>query len=130
MVLVDTCVWIDHFHGVEDSSTRQLSTLLEEGFIATAGPVFAEIVSGARHKRERDRLEELFSALPMLEEPDGVWFRVADSRYNLARRGYQATLVDLLLAHIALHHESPFLTSDKDFQPISRLLQLELYGSS
>ena len=130
MVLVDTCVWIDHFRDRGSREARLLDTLLEEGLVAISGPIFAELVSGARNRPERRRLEGVLSVLPFLDEPQGIWEAVADSRYRLARRGYQASLVDLLLAHTAVHHEAPFLTSDRDFQPVAELLRLELFSAA
>jgi len=51
---------------------------------------------------------------------------VTASRFALARRGRQARLVDLAIAHMALAARHRLLTGDRDFVEIAGLLGFEL----
>lgn len=124
--LVDTSVWVAFFRG-DPKAVEKLDRLLEQGDVATTGPVFAEVVSGARERRTYDRLRDLFQGLLWLSPPVSCWERVGELRFTLAKRGVQAHLVDLLIASTAAEHGCPLVTRDKDFQQIAVALpSLEL----
>ena len=90
-VLVDASVWIRFFRAARSPEARALDALLALGPVATCAPIHAEVVSGATNAREFDRLRRLFSTLVMLQPPEDLWPRLEESRYALARRGYQAS---------------------------------------
>src|SRR5207302_8498997 len=124
-VLVDSSVWIDYFRG-EPKSLRRLDPLIAEGRAALAGPIYAEVVSGARQRSVFDRLALLLGSLDWLESPPSPWEQIAEARFNLARQGAQVHLVDLWIALTALHGRHALLTRDRDFSLIARVLPLDL----
>lgn len=122
--MVDTSAWIDFFRG-DEAAVGRIDPLLKDGRVAICGPVYAELLSGARTRAEFEKLRSLLSALDWLFEPDHPWDRVAEARFALARGGFQASLVDVLISLTALDSRHSVLTRDTDFDHISRILPIE-----
>jgi len=96
------------------------------GSAAITGPILAEVLSGAGSRAEFDRLRDLFQGLDRLADPPELWERIAEARYALARKGHQASLVDLSIALACLDGGHTLVTRDRDFRAIARVLPLEL----
>lgn len=124
-ILVDTSAWVAFFRG-DAAAIRRVDPLLAEGRVAITGPVFAEVLSGARRAADFDLLNRLLRGLDRLAEPEALWDRVAEHRFALARRGYQASLVDLTIALAALDSGHTLLTRDSDFRRIQAVVPAEL----
>ena len=127
LVLVDTSVWVQFFRLPASREAIHLDDLLSVGPVATCAPIRAEVVSGAPSVRVFRQLREHFSALAMLDVPSDLWGRLEEHRFTLARRGYQASLVDLMVAQTASLHGAALWTLDKDFQPIASVIPLRFY---
>lgn len=124
-VLIDSSVWVDFFRGRAPARAR-VDRLLADGTAAIAGPIYAEVLSGAKSTNDYSRLSALLRQLEWLEPPDDCWSRIAQTRFTLARQGVEAHLVDLFIAHTAHDTQSELLTADKDFVRIARVLPLTL----
>ncbi len=123
--LVDTSAWVAFFRGDADARKR-VDPLLAEGRAALSGPIYAEVLSGAPTRAAQNRLRTLLRALRWLPEPAEVWDRIAETRFALAQQGYQAKLVDVMIALTAAESGVGLLTRDRDFQWIHRVLPLNL----
>jgi predicted nucleic acid-binding protein len=66
------------------------------------------------------------SSVHRLADPADLWERVAEARFNLARQGVQAHLVDLTIAITASVHGHALLTRDRDFEAIARVVPVDL----
>jgi predicted nucleic acid-binding protein len=125
LTVVDTSAWISFFRG-DAAAIRRVDPLLAGGSVAVSGPIIAEVLSGAGTRAEFDRLRDLFQGLDRLADPPDLWERVAESRYALARKGHQASLVDISIALACLDGGHTLVTRDGDFRAIARVLALEL----
>jgi predicted nucleic acid-binding protein len=123
--LVDTSAWVDFFAG-ERIAVSRVGELLEEGGAVICGPVAAELLSGARTSREFAALKELADGLEAVADPDRIWARVRDYRFALARGGFLAGLIDLVIAATALDAGLPLLTRDRDFERIRTVVPIDL----
>ena len=123
--LVDSSAWVDFFRG-RPAAIARIDPLLAEARAAVSGPIYAEILSGARNDAEFDRLKTLLASLDWMEVPADAWDSVARSRFLLARKGHQASIADLLIAVIAVSNGQALLTRDRDFLPIAKVLPLDL----
>ena len=90
------------------------------------GPVEAELLSGARTSREFAALKALAEGLEAVPDADRMWARVRDYRFALARGGFLAGLIDLVIAATAFDAGLPLLTRDRDFQRIRTVVPIEL----
>ncbi len=72
-------------------------------------------------------MRELFQGLVWLADPASLWQRVAEQRFLLARKGYQASLVDLAISLAASDAGHALLTRDSDFRRIQEVVAIELH---
>ena len=70
------------------------------------------------------------AALPMVETPFDIWDKAAETRYELARKGTTASLVDVMIAVIAKSAKAHLLTLDRDFILIAKTAGIELVTSA
>ena len=125
-VLVDTSAWLDYFQGKGPAEVL-VDRLLREGDLCTHGIIKAEVLSGARNAKEFDRLAEGLNALPLLNDPSNLWDQVCRARYQLARKGYQCAIADLVIA-VNVHFYGKYLYSlDSDFHRIHSVIPFQFY---
>lgn len=118
-VLVDTSIWVDYFRkGDSCPDTPLLGRLLKDGLVCVNGLIRAELLSGTASRREFDALETGLSALTFLDDPPGQWEEVAQARFRLARKGFSASIADLLVAVCAARHQKALWTRDRAFEKI------------
>ena len=126
-VLVDTSAWIKFFREGNSPEAAHLSYLLEIGQAAYCAPIRVEVISGARSAREFALLEKFFSALILFEISNEIWAKVEDARFRLARMGYQAAIVDLVIACVAENYKAPLWSLDSDFKFIREVINFPRY---
>lgn len=117
MILVDTSVWIDHFH----LGVQTLAEALERGEIVTHPFVIGELACG--HLRRRGEILDLLGALPpaVTATHSEVLEFIEEKRLMGRGIGY----VDVhLLASVMLTANSRLWTSDKRLEPVARSLGL------
>jgi predicted nucleic acid-binding protein len=116
-VLVDTSVWVDYFNGHPSPHHFALRELIEGGAtICTCGVVVAEVFQGLRRDAGRERLQELFRDLTLIQA-DGFdpYFRAAAIYRELRRRGRTIrSTIDCLIAVFAELGECSLLFRDRD----------------
>ena len=127
VVLVDTSVWVRFFRAEHSPVGKALNELLAATAVVTCPPIHTEVVSGAPTKREFQRLRTLFGAITSLDPPNEMWFRIEECRFALARRGVQASLVDLWIALTASHHRVVLWSLDDDFRSIAPVVPFAWY---
>lgn len=121
MVIVDTSAWIQALRPGASAKRQELDRLLSQREVAMVGPVLAEVLQGARSSHEFQELHVRLTALPYLAETVGTWARVGGLAYELRQRGASLTLVDLLIASLALEHDCAVYTFDEHFQRVPGL---------
>lgn len=126
-ILVDTSVWVRFFRSAQNREAVHLDGLLQAQGVKTCAPIRAEVLSGARTERERIRLRELFRAVPCLDLPGDIWELIEEARFTLARKGIQATLIDLMIASVSEQGAAPLWTLDEDFSHIQNAIPFSRY---
>lgn len=125
-VLVDTSAWLDYFRG-KGPAEAIVDRLLRAGDLCTHGLIKAEVLSGARNEKEFHRLAEGLDALPLLSDPPNLWDLVGQARYQLARKGHQCAIADLVIA-VNAHFFGKYLYSlDSDFRRIQTVIPFRPY---
>lgn len=67
MILIDTSIWIE-FLKVRPPYYDQVSELLEENRALALSCIFGELLQGAKNKRERTIIKDLWTYLPKIDE--------------------------------------------------------------
>lgn len=130
MILVGSSVWIAYLRGIDSPAVEQLERLIVEGAgLATTEPVVMELLAGAAKPRERARVEALANGLPLIPiDPMGDFRDAADLYRASALNGHPIrTMVDCLIAAVAIRRDVPVLHRDRDFVFLAEISPLRLY---
>ena len=129
-LFVDTSVWSLALRRDQPQEGREVKLLhraLSEGIaIFTTGLVLQELLQGFLGAKASSQIIERFDALPFII-PDKVdYIQAAEIRNKCRRKGIQTGTIDVLLAQLCLRHELELLTTDNDFNYISKVFPLHL----
>jgi len=117
-VVVDTSIWIDFFNRPGSEGQREVDRLLAADRVVIAGVILAELLQGAKSKRDFERLSRALTALPYLQEGLTTWQEVGRLSLELRKRGLTIPLTDLLIAVLAVENDCQIYTRDSHFKLI------------
>lgn len=122
LVLIDTCAWIDFLRQSQGGLGDQVEQLLARDGAALCGVVQAELMQGAKGRKELDQLDFLLANVPCLEITAADWLSAGRLLVQLRAKGLQVPLSDALIAVCAKRHQAPVLTLDQHFQHLGVVL--------
>jgi predicted nucleic acid-binding protein len=128
ILLVDTSVWIDFFAGRHTPQTAIFKDAVREGAdVAPTQLILAEILQGVPSDAEFTRLRKALSSFSILQPASDETYVQAARLYRTGRkRGVTIrSLVDCLVAAIALEHRAAVLHRDRDYERISEYAPLK-----
>ena len=128
MVIVDTTVWVDYFHGVDNSETQWLDTELDRQRLGLTDIILCEVLQGVRDDVAAKAIERSLLKLEVFE-PGGIALaREAAHNYRALRsRGYTVRkTIDCLIATFCLRGDHSLLHRDRDFDPFEKFLALSV----
>jgi predicted nucleic acid-binding protein len=130
-LLVDTSVWslaLRRDGPAQIPEVEELVRALSSGEpIITTGLVLQELLQGFSGPRSRDQILERFAALPFLTPDRQDHVHAAEVRNSCRRSGVQIGTIDALLAQLCLTNSLTLLTTDRDFDHVSRLTGLKIW---
>jgi predicted nucleic acid-binding protein len=132
MVLVDTSVWIDYFNGVETDQVNELDGLLGSGRILIGDLILAELLQGFTLDSDYRRARTLLNDIPYADlVGHDVAVAAADNYRRLRKLGVTARkTIDVIIGTFCIVNGHELLHSDRDFQPMERLLGLRIFRLS
>jgi predicted nucleic acid-binding protein len=110
-IIFDTSVWIEYFK-VNPEFFTTCQTLLEERSVYTLEIIFAELLQGAKGKRELGMISGYYENLPKLDH-EGLIFEAGlyFQKENLISKG--VGLIDSIIISAALKNKLRIWTLDK-----------------
>ena len=128
MVIVDTTVWVDYFHGVDNSETQWLDTELDRERIGLTDIILCEVLQGVRDDVVAKAVERSLLKLEVFELGGIALAREAAHNYRALRsRGYAVRkTIDCLIATFCLRGDHSLLHRDRDFDPFEKFLALSV----
>ena len=130
MILVDTSAWVDYLRDRRTVVAKAVSTLIEQDAeLATTEPVIMELLAGADTPARGEAFERLANGLPLLGIDPRLDFRAAAGLYSEARRDGRTirSLINCLIACVAIRHDVPLLHKDADYDVISKISPLHIH---
>lgn len=121
LVLVDTGVWSSFFSKPASPEKRALDTLLDEDRVSLTGPILAEVLRGFRRNDQADWVASRMRCANYIEPTWEDWRYAAAIGRDLAAKGHDLPLTDLVIAALALRIQASVLTSDPHFDLIPGL---------
>jgi len=115
-VLFDTCAWIDFLRYPNGILGDMVAEAIEMDNALLCGVIKAELLQGAKGKKENQQLNLLFSSIESLPLDESVWEKAGLLLQDLRRKGITLPLTDALIAEIARKHQVDIVTLDKHFK--------------
>lgn len=128
-VLVDTSIWsavLRRAKRVDETATRELGALIQDGRVVMIGAVRQELLSGIKNAGHYEQLRNHLRAFPdlLLESAD---YEEAASDFNRCReRGIQGSSTDFLICAVARRRNLSIFTTDGDFKHFAKVLRVNL----
>ena len=120
MNLIDSSVWIEWIRGAGSPACRLLGCLLQEETVCITPLIVQEVVQGARSPEALRELENPFTGLPLVYPRYRTHLDAAALYARCRWRGITVrSAIDCLIAALAVEHELPLLSSDRDFMAIA-----------
>lgn len=130
MILVDTSAWVDYFRAAPTPERLAVRELLRDtDEVVATEPIIMELLAGASGNTAKT--EALVNGLPTIPIFPSEDFRTAGLLYRASgRNGHPIrSMVDCLIAAIAIRREVPVLHRDRDFTFLAEISPLRLYRS-
>ena len=110
-VIFDTSIWIEYFKG-NPEYFETCQQLLDSGSVYTLEIIFAELMQGAKGKRELEMIRLYYKNLPKLDAPDQIFEAGVFSQKNqLLSKGIG--LIDSMIIFTAQQNRKKIWTLDK-----------------
>jgi predicted nucleic acid-binding protein len=128
IILADTSIWIDFFAGRDTPQTRFFKTAIRErADVALTGLILSEILQGIPTDSEFARIRKVLSSFRILHPLSDDTYTYPAKLYRTGRkRGVTIrSLIDCLIASIAIEHGALVLHKLRDFERISEYAPLK-----
>lgn len=129
VTMIDSSAWIDFLRGDRggDPATRAHVRGLLGGGGALTEPVVMEVLAGARSGRHGEQLRTLLGTVELLPVTAEDWATAA-LLYRMCRVNGSTirSMVDCLIAAVAIRHDVPVLAKDRDFEALAAHTPLRL----
>ncbi len=131
MVLVDTLVPIDFLKGKNSNSTNKLVEIINQNIpFGICSFVYLELLQGVKDEKEFKLLDEYLSSQIFyhLNDNKKSYFKASKIRIICNKKGITIrSIIDLIIAQIAIDNNLYLLHNDKDFENIAKLTKLKIY---
>jgi predicted nucleic acid-binding protein len=119
--LIDTSAWLFALkRDFVPEVKNRIDLLLKNHVVVTTGIINLEIISGAKTKKEFQRLRDRFNALDMVESIETMWQKACELGFNLRRKGVTVPHTDILIAACALQSGSIIVHADAHFDMMAK----------
>ena len=126
MIFVDSSVWIDHLRNRVTDGVVKLQSVLRNDPILVGDLVLCEVLQGLRDDAEARRVERMLRQFEIASicEPAIASRAAANYRFLRARGVTIRQTIDMIIATFCIERGHMLLHSDRDFEPMERLLGL------
>lgn len=128
MILADTSLWVDHLRNADTPAAAAMRDLLTTSFseLATCEPITMELIAGGPPEPRLTRLTGVLDGLPVAEIKPVIDFRAAALIWRSARAAGLPvrSLVDCLIAAVAIRHGALLVHKDRDYEVIATVSPL------
>ena len=126
-VIIDTSAWIESFRAKVNQRFRLLiKDLILQNRVLLPGIIKAELLRGAKTKKEFNRLADMLKGLTYLPVPDTFWDELAQFSFKLFRKGITVPLTDTYIALLCIENKASILHRDKHFDLIAEKAALKV----
>lgn len=128
-MIVDTSAWVEYLRGTGSPVHLTLRHAVESGApLATPAPVLMELLAGCATEESATAIQRLLARFELLPVEGLADFEDAALIQRICRRSGETvrSMIDCLVAAVALREGRPLLARDRDFGVIARCVALDL----
>jgi predicted nucleic acid-binding protein len=125
-ILVDTSAWIEFFRRKESSISLRLGEYLKLNQACYTGPIAVELYQGAKTNKEVEVIDQLLQTIYYVDISRSHYHHAGQLSHKAARSGKIFSIVDLILAVVAVDEDLKLLSLDTHFKEISHFCPLLL----
>jgi len=128
MVIVDTTVWIDYFHGRDNPETDWLESRLDHDRLGLTTLILSEILQGLSDEKTAKLVEADLRQFQIFEASSISHAVQSAKNYRaLRRRGKTVRRsIDVFIATFCIEGQHSLLHRDRDFDAFEELLGLSV----
>lgn len=129
MILIDTSAWVEFLRATGSSVDEQVAAAVAgRGRIGVVDVVKLELLAGARDEPAADDLMRLLARFTSLPTSSPADHELAARLHREARRAGKTirSVLDCLIAAVALRLDVPVLARDRDYEVLADLSGLRL----
>lgn len=127
-LIIDTSAWIEAFRPQGDRAlVDPVKALITSGRVILPGIIKAELLRGARDKKEFTKFRDLLEGLTYLGVGEDFWERLSEFSFGLYRKGVVVPLTDTYIALLCIENSLPLLHRDKHFEFIAQKTSLRIF---
>ncbi len=132
MILVDSSVWIDYFNGKKTPQTDWLDSSLGNTPLIMGELILTEVLQGFQNDKDFKTARDLLLGIPFMSM--GGRELAVESAMNyrfLRKKGVTVRkTIDVMIGTFCIHHRLTLLHDDRDFDPMVKLLGLEVIDTN
>lgn len=128
-MIVDTSAWVEYLRRTESPFDMALDRAIRDGApLATPAPVVMELLAGCTTDAQAEGIRRLLARFEILEVEGLADFEDAAFIHRACRGSGETvrSLMDCLIAAMAIRQARPLLARDRDYQVIARHVALGL----
>lgn len=132
MILPDTSAWVAYLRGSNEPVADRLFELIRDGAeLATTGPIVMEVLAGATSDDDLLRTRDELLGLQVVARTGLSDYEEAAALFRTCRRGGSTirSMIDCLIAVVAMRIDASVLHADRDFDAIARHSRLKIHPS-
>ena len=128
-VLADTSVWIEYLRGVQSPVRDTFVGLLDARAVVTTDAVLLEVLAGPTAESEADRLWQVLAGIDHVRQESPLDAEGGAAVFRACRRGGETprSMLDCLIAAVAIRIDVSVLHRDRDFDVIARHTALRIH---
>lgn len=130
MVVVDTSAWVEYLRGTGSPTHLALRARIEAGEpLATPAPVVMELLAGCLTEEAARDVQRLLASFEIIPIEGLADFEDAALIQRICRRAGETvrSMIDCLIAAMALREGRELLAIDRDYEVIARRVGLSLF---
>jgi len=127
--LIDSSAWIEYLRDTGSMAAAAVERLIDtDAEIATTEPIVMELLAGPTNPKALTLVDALTAGLPLIRVDAYTDYHHAAAIYRTARSQGKTvrSLVDCLIAAVALRSDATLLHRDADFDIIAELTSLDV----
>lgn len=128
MIFLDSTVLIDYFNGRNNWQVKVLDSILGKELVVIGDYVLIEVLQGFRNEKEYQKAKTILLTFPCYDIGGKEMALKSAKNYRLLRKKGVTIrkTIDTMIATFCIENKFTLLHSDKDFQPFTKYLNLEV----